>query len=129
VTAQVHHGIGTWVNADFRYFALGWALVGWLLFGPRPRMDWTTLSWLFAWPLPPVIWPKWPSGACILAPSCSGIAGSTMPNGLTAQVPADARANRATLAASRRTIAVAYASKLRVVAFSTSALSTPWRGW
>jgi hypothetical protein len=47
------HGIGTWVNAGFHYFAPAWALVGWLLFGPRPRMDWATLGWLFAWP---VLW-------------------------------------------------------------------------
>ena len=29
-----HHGIGTWVNAGFHYFAPAWALAGWLLFGP-----------------------------------------------------------------------------------------------
>ena len=46
-----HHGIGTWVNAGFHYFAPAWALVGWLLFGPRPRMDWATLGWLLIWPL------------------------------------------------------------------------------
>jgi hypothetical protein len=46
-----HHGIGTWVNAGFHYFAPAWAVVGWLLFGPRPRLDWATLGWLFAWPL------------------------------------------------------------------------------
>jgi hypothetical protein len=48
-----HHGIGTWVNAGFHYFAPAWALVGWLLFGPRPRMDWATLGWLLLWP---VLW-------------------------------------------------------------------------
>jgi hypothetical protein len=45
-----HHGIGTWVNAGFHYFAPAWAVVGWLLFGPRPRMDRATLGWLFLWP-------------------------------------------------------------------------------
>jgi hypothetical protein len=85
VTRQVrHHGIGTRVNVGFHYFAPAWALVGWLLFGPRPRLDWTTLGWLFTWPLPPlppVIWPKWPSSASIFALSCSGAARSTMPTG------------------------------------------------
>ena len=47
------HGIDVWVNAGFHYFAPAWAVVGWLLFGPRPRMDWATLGWLFAWP---VLW-------------------------------------------------------------------------
>jgi hypothetical protein len=46
-----HHGIGTWLNAGFHYFAPAWALVGWLLFGPRPRLDWATLGWLLIWPL------------------------------------------------------------------------------
>ena len=45
-----HHGVGTWVNAGFHYFAPAWAVAGWLLFGPRPRMDWATLGWLFVWP-------------------------------------------------------------------------------
>lgn len=45
-----HHGIGTWVNAGFHYFAPAWALAGWLLFGPRPRLDRATTGWLFAWP-------------------------------------------------------------------------------
>jgi hypothetical protein len=46
-----NHGIGIWLNAGFHYFAPAWALVGWLLFGPRPRLDWATLGWMFAWPL------------------------------------------------------------------------------
>jgi hypothetical protein len=46
-----HHGVGAWVNAGFHYFAPGWAVAGWLLFGPRPRLDWVTIGWLFAWPL------------------------------------------------------------------------------
>jgi hypothetical protein len=46
-----HHGVGTWVNVGFHYFAPAWALVGWLLFGPRPRLDGATLGWLLIWPL------------------------------------------------------------------------------
>jgi hypothetical protein len=50
----VHHqGIDIWLNAAFHYFAPAWAVVGWLLFGPRPRMDWATLGWMFVWP---VLW-------------------------------------------------------------------------
>jgi len=49
---QVHHeGIGVWVNAGLHYFAPWWTVGGWLLFGPRPRIDWTTVAWAFAWPL------------------------------------------------------------------------------
>jgi hypothetical protein len=47
------HGIGIWLNAAFHYFAPAWAVIGWLLFGPRPRLDWATAGWLFAWP---VLW-------------------------------------------------------------------------
>jgi len=45
------HGVAAWVNAGFHYFAPAWAMVGWLLFGPRPRLDRATLGWLFGWPL------------------------------------------------------------------------------
>jgi hypothetical protein len=45
------HGLAAWVNAGFHYFAPAWALAGWLLFGPRPRLDWATLGWLWVWPL------------------------------------------------------------------------------
>lgn len=49
---RVHHeGISVWVNAGFHYFAPWWALAGWLLFGPRPRITWTTVGWAFAWPV------------------------------------------------------------------------------
>ena len=47
------HGIDVWVNAGFHYFAPAWTVVGWLLFGPRPRLDWATLGWLWVWP---VLW-------------------------------------------------------------------------
>jgi hypothetical protein len=46
-----HHGIGVWLNAAFHYFAPAWAVAGWLLFGPRPRLDWATIGWMLAWPL------------------------------------------------------------------------------
>ena len=47
------HGIDVWLNAGLHYFAPLWALAGWLLFGPRPRLDWVTIGWMFAWP---VLW-------------------------------------------------------------------------
>jgi hypothetical protein len=54
LASQVHlHGIAVWVNAAFHYFSPAWAVVGWLLFGPRPRLDWATFGWLFVWP---VLW-------------------------------------------------------------------------
>ena len=46
-----NHGIDVWVNAGFHYFSPPWALAGWLLFGPRPRLDRATLGWLWVWPL------------------------------------------------------------------------------
>ena len=45
------HGVAAWVNAGFHYFSPAAALLGWLLFGPRPRLDWATLGWLWVWPL------------------------------------------------------------------------------
>jgi hypothetical protein len=48
---QVHHtGIHVWVNFGFHYFSPWWALAGWLLFGPRPRIGWSTVGWAFGWP-------------------------------------------------------------------------------
>ncbi len=47
------HGVAAWVNAGFHYFSPAAALLGWLLFGPRPRLDWATLGWLWVWP---VLW-------------------------------------------------------------------------
>jgi hypothetical protein len=44
-------GISAWVNVAFHYFAPWWALAGWLLFGPRPRIDWRTVGWIFVWPI------------------------------------------------------------------------------
>jgi hypothetical protein len=45
------HGIGIWLNAAFHYFTPVWGLTGWLLFGPRPRLDWATIGAMFGWPL------------------------------------------------------------------------------
>jgi hypothetical protein len=55
VLARLVHptGIAAWVNAGFHYFSPAATVLGWLLFGPRPRMDWATIGWLFAWP---VLW-------------------------------------------------------------------------
>ncbi|WP_432564643.1 Pr6Pr family membrane protein [Kineococcus sp. SYSU DK003] len=46
-----HEGIGWWTNAGFHYVAPTMALLGWLAFGPRPRVDGRTLAWTFAWPI------------------------------------------------------------------------------
>jgi hypothetical protein len=54
LAGQQHlHGIHVWLNAAFHYFAPLCAVAGWLLFGPRPRLDRTTMAWLLAWP---VLW-------------------------------------------------------------------------
>ncbi|MEU4694792.1 Pr6Pr family membrane protein [Actinoplanes sp. NPDC023714] len=37
-------------NFGFHYFAPWAALLGWLLFGPRPRIDGRTLAWAAVWP-------------------------------------------------------------------------------
>ncbi|MGW8376967.1 Pr6Pr family membrane protein [Streptomyces sp. ODS28] len=44
-------GIGLWVTSGFHYVAPPAALLGWLLFGPRGRMDAATLVRAFVWPL------------------------------------------------------------------------------
>ncbi|PSL54277.1 hypothetical protein B0I31_107335 [Saccharothrix carnea] len=51
----VHHvGIGWWVNAGFHQVSPVLAVLGWLLFGPRPRVDWATAAKaLLIWP---VLW-------------------------------------------------------------------------
>jgi hypothetical protein len=52
LASQVHlHGLAAWVNAGLHYFAPAWTFVGWLLFGPRSRLDWPTIGWMFVWPL------------------------------------------------------------------------------
>ncbi len=35
----------------FHYIAPWATLVGWLIFGPRPRATWATTAWAFVWPL------------------------------------------------------------------------------
>lgn len=44
-------GAGWWSNLGFHYLAPWWALLGWLIFGPRPRVDRHTLAWAVLWPL------------------------------------------------------------------------------
>lgn len=52
LSGLVHHsGIGTWINAGFHYLSPLLALLGWCLFGPRPRIDARTLALAFIWPL------------------------------------------------------------------------------
>lgn len=46
-----HVGIGVWINVGFHQFSPAWTLVGWLLLGPRPRIDLRTLGWAFVWPV------------------------------------------------------------------------------
>jgi hypothetical protein len=35
----------------FHYISPWATLIGWLLFGPRPRIPWTTTAWAFVWPI------------------------------------------------------------------------------
>ncbi len=44
-------GIGVWINVGFHQFSPLWTLAGWLLLGPRPRIDTRTVWWAFAWPV------------------------------------------------------------------------------
>lgn len=44
-------GAAAFADAGFHYFSPWWALAGWLLFGPRPRIDRRTLSRAVLWPL------------------------------------------------------------------------------
>jgi hypothetical protein len=46
-------GAAAFANAGFHYFSPWWALAGWLLFGPRPRIDRGTLGRAVLWP---VLW-------------------------------------------------------------------------
>ena len=49
-------GAGWWSNLGFHYVAHWWALLGWLVFGPRSRTDRRTMSWAVLWP---VAWIGW----------------------------------------------------------------------
>ena len=54
VLARVHEPNGweqTSTNAVFHYVVPVLAVVGWLLFGPRPRVDRATVAWSLVWPL------------------------------------------------------------------------------
>jgi len=44
------HGAAYLANLGFHYIAPWAALLGWLLFGPRPRIDARTLAWAAIWP-------------------------------------------------------------------------------
>ncbi|MEU8818467.1 Pr6Pr family membrane protein [Actinoplanes sp. NPDC048796] len=44
------HGAGWWSNLGFHYIAPWAALAGWVVFGPRPRIDPRTIAWAFLWP-------------------------------------------------------------------------------
>ncbi|MEU4620792.1 Pr6Pr family membrane protein [Actinoplanes sp. NPDC023801] len=45
------HGVAWWADLGFHYIAPWAALLGWLLFGPRPRIDARTMAWAAVWPL------------------------------------------------------------------------------
>jgi hypothetical protein len=45
------HGAAWWADLGFHYIAPWAALLGWLLFGPRPRIDARTMAWAAVWPL------------------------------------------------------------------------------
>lgn len=56
VLARIHEPKGweqTTTNAAFHYIAPLLAVLGWLLFGPRPRIDRSTVAWSLVWP---VLW-------------------------------------------------------------------------
>ncbi|MEV8443195.1 Pr6Pr family membrane protein [Actinosynnema sp. NPDC051121] len=56
VLARLVHPVGVawWVNFGFHRLAPVLAVLGWLLFGPRPRVDWPTIARaLLVWP---VLW-------------------------------------------------------------------------
>ncbi|AEV83911.1 hypothetical protein ACWT_2530 [Actinoplanes sp. SE50] len=44
------HGAAYLANLGFHYIAPWAALLGWLLFGPRPRIDARTMAWAALWP-------------------------------------------------------------------------------
>ena len=56
VLSRIHEPKGweqTTTNAAFHYSAPLLAVIGWLLFGPRPRIDRSTVAWSLVWP---VLW-------------------------------------------------------------------------
>ncbi|MEZ0493506.1 Pr6Pr family membrane protein [Kineococcus sp. TBRC 1896] len=44
-------GAAWWVNAGFHYVSPVLAVLSWVLFGPRPRVDGRTFGWAFVWPV------------------------------------------------------------------------------
>jgi hypothetical protein len=44
-------GLAYWLNLAFHYFSPIWALLGWLVFGPRPRITNETIAGAFVWPV------------------------------------------------------------------------------
>ncbi|WP_432542593.1 Pr6Pr family membrane protein [Kineococcus sp. SYSU DK002] len=44
-------GVAWWINAGFHYVSPVMAVVGWLLFGPRPRGGGRVVAWALVWPL------------------------------------------------------------------------------
>ncbi len=53
VLAATNHPTGAdwWSNLGFHYLAPPAAVLGWLVFGPRPRINGATLGWAGLWPL------------------------------------------------------------------------------
>ncbi|MCX4831718.1 Pr6Pr family membrane protein [Streptomyces sp. NBC_01016] len=48
---QIHaEGVSLWITVGLHYIAPPMTLVGWLLFGPRGRIDGATVGWAFVWP-------------------------------------------------------------------------------
>lgn len=45
------HGLAKATDTGFHYVAPIMAVVGWLLYGPRPRVDVATLWWSLCWPI------------------------------------------------------------------------------
>jgi hypothetical protein len=58
VLAPLLHPTGAdwWINAGFHYVSPVLALLGWALFGPRPRIDRRTAALAFAWPVAWIAW-------------------------------------------------------------------------
>ncbi|NUT53872.1 MAG: Pr6Pr family membrane protein [Saccharothrix sp.] len=49
-----HEGLAWWLNLGFHQLSPAMAVLGWLLFGPRPRVDRASVAWaLLVWP---VLW-------------------------------------------------------------------------
>lgn len=44
-------GLSYVLNLGFHYISPWMMLLGWLVFGPRPRITWSTVGWAFVWPL------------------------------------------------------------------------------